>query len=190
MLTPGDPLQFERAEYTSVSSGPVCCTCKQPAAPEYHQFNGRVFCTNCRQQIEHSIGQLHQSGNMGQAFLFGLGAAILGSVIFYAVSALTGYQLGLIGVLVGYLVGKAVRKGSGSAGGRQYQVLAVSLTYASIAATYVPGHGISALAAPLLGGFQNILGLVIIGIALWQAWKMNRRVEVKFTGPFFARAVS
>ncbi len=45
-----------------------------------------------------------------------------------------------------------------------------------------------ALAAPVLGGFQNILGMIIIGIALWQAWKMNRRVDVTFTGPFQAGA--
>ncbi len=42
--------------------------------------------------------------------------------------------------------------------------------------------------APVMGGFQNVLGIIIIGIALWQAWKMNRRVEVTFTGPFAAGA--
>ena len=138
---------------------------------------------------------------MAQAALFGLGAAALGSVIFYGVTALTGYEIGLIGVLVGYLVGKAVRKGSGSIGGVQYQVLAVGLTYLSITSTYVLGilryaHSAdnylklfgAALIAPVLGGLQNILGIIIIGIALWQAWKMNRRVDVKFTGPFAAGA--
>jgi hypothetical protein len=201
MPIPGDDLQFERAEYAGGNAGPACCTCKQPATPQYHQFNGRVFCTNCRRQIEQSLQQFHQSGSMAQASLFGLGAAVLGSVIFYAVTALTGYELGLIGVLVGYLVGKAVRKGSGSVGGLQYQALAVALTYTSITSTYVLGilrsvHTPSdlpylklfafALVAPVLGGFQNILGIIIIGIALWQAWKMNRRVDVKFTGPFAA----
>ncbi len=48
-------LQFERAEYSGGNTGPACCTCKEPATPQYHQFNGRVFCTNCRQQIEQSI---------------------------------------------------------------------------------------------------------------------------------------
>jgi hypothetical protein len=192
-------LQFERAEYSGGNTGPACCTCKEPATPQYHQFNGRVFCTNCRQQIEQSIQQLHQTGSMAQAALFGLGAAVLGSVIFYGVTALTGYELGLIGVLVGYLVGKAVRKGSGSTGGLQYQVLAIVLTYISIASTYVLGvHSTGdvpylklftfAVMAPVMGGFQNVLGIIIIGIALWQAWKMNRRVEVTFTGPFAAGA--
>jgi hypothetical protein len=195
-------LQFERAEYTGGSTGPTCCTCQQPAIPEYHQFNGRVFCTSCRFQIEHSMEQLHQSGSLGRAFLFGLGAAAVGSLIFYAVSALTGYEFGLIAVLVGWMVGKAVRKGSGSTGGWRYQALAMALTYISIVSTAIPGIVASAhsaqtgtiefylfvfavaLASPVLGGLRNILGIIIIGIGLWEAWKFNRRVEVKFTGPF------
>jgi hypothetical protein len=196
-------LQFERAEYAGGNAGPACCTCKQPATPQYHQFNGRVFCTNCRQQIEQSIQQLHQRGSMAQAALFGVGAAVVGALIFYAVTSVTGYEIGLIGVLVGFLVGKAVRKGSGSIGGTQYQVLAIVLTYVSIASRYVleilhsAGASVDlpylrlfgvALVAPVMGGFQNILGMIIIGIALWQAWKMNRRVDVRFTGPFAAGA--
>lgn len=39
-----------------------------------------------------------------------------------------------------------------------------------------------ALAAPFLGGLSNILGLIIIGIGLYEAWKINRRVPV--SGPF------
>ncbi|MFN7997857.1 MAG: hypothetical protein U0Q18_29830 [Bryobacteraceae bacterium] len=164
---------------------------------------------------------------MGRAFLYGLGAAVLGSVVFYAVSALTGYQFGLIAVVVGWAVGKAVRKGSGSFGGRRFQVLAVLLTYASIASTHVPGITkyffeqsraraaaasnvqpgsavpqqsreksavamavffgmvfLLALALPILTAARNILGLIIIGIALWEAWKFTREVKVAFSGPF------
>jgi hypothetical protein len=221
-------LQFERAEYSGGHSGPSCCTCKRPAESEYHQLNGRVFCTACRSQIEHSIEKLHKSGSLLRAGLFGLGAAVVGSLIYYAVSAATGYEFGLIAVVVGLLVGKAVRKGSGSVGGPRYQALAILLTYFSIASSYVPTitkgvYALSekrekaeaqafaqappgtppppqrvhmrvvpfyslmfglALAAPVLGGFRNIIGLVIIGFALWEAWKFNRRVQVKFTGPF------
>jgi hypothetical protein len=41
-----------------------------------------------------------------------------------------------------------------------------------------------ACAIPFLAGAQNILGLVIIGIALFQAWKINRRVPLEITGPY------
>jgi hypothetical protein len=39
-----------------------------------------------------------------------------------------------------------------------------------------------AFAAPFLGGASNFMGLIIIAIALYEAWKLNRRIPV--TGPF------
>jgi hypothetical protein len=241
-LGPGSPethpdpnateLQFDRAEFSGGDSGPACCTCKHPAEGQYHQMNGRVFCTACRAKVEQAIERMRQSGSLPRAALFGLGAAILGSLVYYGVSAATGYEFGLIAVVVGLMVGKAVRKGSGSLGGKRYQALAMLLTYFSISSTYVPpltkafyaaaakhekveGAAVTqapaatdaprqkvrlgvvpfyafmfvlALAAPVLGGFQNILGTIIMGIGLWEAWKFNRRVNVKFTGPFAVAA--
>ena len=46
---------------------------------------------------------------------------------------ITGYEIGIVAIGIGYLVGKAVRKGAGGFGGTRYQVLAVFLTYAAIA---------------------------------------------------------
>jgi hypothetical protein len=40
------------------------------------------------------------------------------------------------------------------------------------------------LAAPFLGGFQNVIGILIIGFALWEAWKMNRHVPLIVEGPY------
>jgi Sec-independent protein secretion pathway component TatC len=39
-----------------------------------------------------------------------------------------------------------------------------------------------AFASPFLAGFENIMGLIIIAIALYEAWKLNKRVPV--SGPF------
>lgn len=41
-----------------------------------------------------------------------------------------------------------------------------------------------ALAAPFLQGAQNIIGLLIIGFALWEAWKINTKQVPALTGPF------
>ena len=38
-------------------------------------------------------------------------------------------------------------------------------------------------AAPFLGGVQSIMGLVIIGIGLYEAWKFNRLRQTVMTGP-------
>ena len=40
------------------------------------------------------------------------------------------------------------------------------------------------LAAPFLAGFENIIGLLIIAIGLYEAWKLNQRLVVNITGPF------
>jgi hypothetical protein len=36
---------------------------------------------------------------------------------------------------------------------------------------------------PFLAGAQNIMGIVIIGIGLYEAWKINKRRIVSVTGP-------
>ena len=38
-------------------------------------------------------------------------------------------------------------------------------------------------ALPFLAGIENIIGILIIGFALYEAWKLNRRVELTVTGP-------
>jgi hypothetical protein len=39
------------------------------------------------------------------------------------------------------------------------------------------------LAAPFLAGVQNLVGLLIIGVALWEAWKFNARQPLSISGP-------
>jgi hypothetical protein len=33
-------------------------------------------------------------------------------------------------------------------------------------------------------GFQNIIGILIIGFGVYEAWKLNRRVPLEIAGPF------
>ncbi len=72
------------------------------------------------------------------ASLFGAGAGLAGTAIWCVIRIVMHMELGIVAMLVGYIVGKAVRKGSGGWGGRRYQVLAVLITYACISATFVP----------------------------------------------------
>jgi hypothetical protein len=161
----------------------------------------------------------------------GFAAAVLGAVLYYAISAMTGYEFGLIAIVVGFGVGAAVRWGSNGRGGWAYQTLAIALTYLAIVGTYIPpifsglknaqaasatstqvsgasasdqaapsdvrdaaptaGQAMVAIilllllacAAPFLAGFQNVIGIIIIGIGLYEAWKLNRRTPFDVTGP-------
>ena len=72
------------------------------------------------------------------AGVFGLGAGVVGAGIYYAVIAIANLEIGIVAILIGYMVGYAVRKGAGGRGGRRFQVLAVALTYASVALAYTP----------------------------------------------------
>ena len=166
-------------------------------------------------------------------------------------------EIGLISILVGYMVGMAVRKGSNGRGGWVYQLLAIFLTYTAISASYsavivpeiianmrekraakkeaiaakkadieakkadpkakkaedlaqadeddedqadlkdmTPGQALSGLALavvflvgfayaiPIMAGMQSPMGLLIIGFALWEAWKLNKRIPFVINGPF------
>ncbi len=231
-MTATDALQFERAEFDQTPTA-QCAACKAPLADYYYDVNGRTVCEKCRYAIEASLASGSAMGRVGRALGAGLGAAILGSALYYAIAALTGYELGLIAIVVGFGVGSAVRWGSGGRGGKGYQALAIALTYLAIVSTYIPpivrefskiqsersadaakspapaeaapstntppvevkqaGPLVMVLAllfllalacvAPFLGGLENIMGLVIIGIGLYEAWKLNRRTPVTITGP-------
>ena len=197
-------LQFDRAEFAQPRLGAVTCSvCKQAVHDAYFHINGLVACAACKERIESSgAGRVTMIG-FGKSLLFGVGAAIAGAVVWYAVTKITGLEIGLIAIAVGFLVGIAVRKGSRGWGGWQYQTLAVVLTYFAIVATYVPpllkGMGaqehavtlplliyvfVFACAVPFLAGAQNFLGWIIIGIALYQAWRINHRVPLEITGPY------
>ena len=73
-----------------------------------------------------------------RALLFGAGGALLGLVLYSAVGIITGLSIGYVSLAVGYVVGKAVLKGSRGRGGRRYQIAAVLLTYASVSISAVP----------------------------------------------------
>src|SRR6266699_3019573 len=41
-----------------------------------------------------------------------------------------------------------------------------------------------AAALPILAGIGNIIGLFIIGIALYEAWRLNKAIPLRITGPY------
>jgi hypothetical protein len=215
------------------AGAPTCAQCQASIADAYYEVNGHVVCPGCKTALERSPTGSGAS-RLLRATAFGLGGAIVGAGIYYAILAATGYEIGLVAIAVGWLVGRGVQKGSHGIGGWAYQALAVGLTYLAIVSTYVPfilneattdeakasaaaaapadsvsvtatpgtadsadatisagglAVGVLALlvlaaAAPFLAGFENVLGILIIGFALYQAWQMNRRVPMTINGPY------
>jgi len=234
-------LQFDRAERAGQTPGTACSFCQQPIAGSYYEINGKVSCLGCRGQIMAAWNRGSPALRFAKALGLGAAAAALGAGVYFGVEALTGYEFGLIAVVVGLLVGAAVRRGSSGRGGWRYQVLAMFLTYSAVVATdstliarelrkeiqaradsvgvapsvattpvavnaaATTGHqrpgplallfGVIVLlglayAAPVIIGFSSPLHLLIAGFALYEAWKLNRGVALRVTGPYqAARAV-
>ena len=215
------PLQFETAEGAR-SAASTCAGCSTPLVGEYHELNGHAVCAGCRAREEALHRQDAQSSRFLIAAVYGFGAAIAGGLLYWAFVKLTNIEFGLMAIAVGWLVGKAVMKGSNMRGGRRYQILALALTYFSITFSYgafmiealvkspppastrgVTGSRDEAaspgvakqsagivmiflilLASPFLGGFSNVIGLLIIAIGLFEAWKQTRPAPFTTSGPF------
>ena len=232
---PTDDLQFTTAEPGVSSAGGAaapgrnCLACKRPITSMYYAVRDKIVCPDC---YDRAMAPPAGSGfgRFVKATVLGIGAGLVGAAIWFAIRRAAHLEIGLVAILVGYMVGKAVRKGSGGRGGRGYQVLAVVLTYSCIAANYMPDifEGLSkaanenrvatddtaagtaitppaqvdagrqivavalllalvfavSLAAPFLAGVQNLIGLLIIAFALWQAWKLTAPRRLAITGPY------
>jgi hypothetical protein len=238
----GAGMQFDKVELASSEAARACRACQRPIVDEYFEVGGNVVCSACAE----TLGGPRGGGALLRALLFGGGAALLGSIVWYAISKVTDSEWGLAAIGVGLFVGFAVRKGARGRGGWKYQALAMLLTYASITASKVPsvlqalvegakseqGEGTDgkttapaatgsdgapangaansggsaagggagavavallvvlalALASPFLTAGSNFLGLIIIAIALYEAWKLNKRVPIN--GPFHIRPLA
>ncbi|MEX0691366.1 MAG: hypothetical protein WD934_04785 [Gemmatimonadales bacterium] len=117
---------------------PSCAVCHQPIADEYYRVAGTAFCPTCRDTLTAANVRGVAAHEFVRAGLFGLVGAAGGAAVYYAVLLGTGYEVGLIAILVGFMVGYMVRKGAYGLGGRRYQILAMTLTYLAIGATYIP----------------------------------------------------
>ena len=246
-------LDFSKADFGAPAAGLKCASCPVEILDRYFEVNGATVCTNCRRliaEMERPEGGLKR---FVLATLFGVTGGAAGAAVWYAVARLFNLEIGLIAILVGWLVGSGVHKGSQGRGGWRYQFLAAFVTYASIVTTYIPpivtelskrtdastapapaagkdtgtakpavpetpstalapaeataGRGVPdapasflgalgalalaaaflyvlAFAAPFLMGVENLIGILIIGFAVHQAWRMNARRVFDIKGPF------
>lgn len=265
---PADDLQFQTAEAAednpTDTPGQQCIVCSAPITDTYYAVGEQVLCPSCATAVQ-APPPGTPFGRFLKATALGLGAGLVGAVIWFAIRRLAHVEVGLVAILVGFMVGKAVRAGSGHRGGLGYQILAVLLTYSCIAANYMPDAiealiavanenaevadadandatangketdipgivpakeaavpedpasgentpaeapqeepvepltagervvGIAlilaiafafSLSAPFLEGTDNLIGLLIIGFALWEAWRFNAYAPLVVSGPY------
>lgn len=127
-------LQFDQADFgaAATASALACKQCQQPILEQYFDINGSVLCPACSQQVADTL-----TGGSGVARFFaalfaGAAAGAVGAGIYYGVAKVTGYEIGLVAIVVGLLVGGSVRWGCRGRGGWLYQLMAVLLAYMAI----------------------------------------------------------
>ena len=132
-----DSLQFEQAEFDDPAKGPRCTLCRMQSGESYFHLAGEVICPACAGSWQEAQRK-PSSSKLMRGFVYALGAAIGGAILMAVVTEVTGYQFALVSIAVGYLVAKALLKGTGGLGGRRCQVLAVVLTYFAVTTSFVP----------------------------------------------------
>ena len=94
-----DSLQFDRAEFNQSAAFP-CAFCKAPIAGDYFQVNGQTSCPNCREQLNAAMAGGSKTLRALRALAAGTVAGVGGFLIYWGVRALTGYEVGLISILL------------------------------------------------------------------------------------------
>jgi predicted membrane-bound spermidine synthase len=196
------PLDFDRADLSHAPQAVICTACAQPIGATYFGVNGNYVCVACRDRL---VPRAMQAGSFPMALGLGLVAAALCAAAYYAITAATGWELGIVAIVVGVVIGKVVRKGAGLRKGKRYRALAMLLAYVAITATYVPqimkvddfagsivGAGLLALILPvlMLMKLDNVLGLIILAIGVYEAWKLSAAPELSVQGPFTLEATA
>jgi hypothetical protein len=130
--------------------------------------------------------------NLPLGALYAIGTAIACSIGYAAIVIISKYELAIISIAVGYLIGTAAVMGAGN-GSRALQVIAVASTYVSICGSMFfmavwelmqagksaglmgnVGMLILSMGKPIFDlqeGFGGILGIAILAFGLLQAWQ-------------------
>lgn len=116
----------------------VCTACEKEVRDTYFLANGHMICPECRLDLLESAPSGSALGRLTKAIGFGLLGGAIGAAVYFGIVTLTGYELALVSILVGFLVGAGVKLGCGGRGGWGYQILAVGMTYLAIVSSYVP----------------------------------------------------
>ena len=137
-------LQFDKVDLGAPAEARSCPICKRPITDEYFEIARAIICgpapTRC-------AGSKEGRGAFGRALLFGVGAALLGTLVWYAIIKITDHEFGLLAIGVGLFVGVAVKRGGRGLGGWRYQALAMVLTYVSITGGLRPAGSQGAIEA-------------------------------------------
>jgi hypothetical protein len=143
MTSPQDAgeLQFDsvvpRAGDAAAAPADTRCTlCQTAIESEYFDVNGQAVCRACSEHVSREAATPRDLATLVRALVAGVVASVFGAALYFAVLAISGYEVGLVAIAIGYMVGYAVHAGARGRGGRRFQLLALALTYWAIGLAY------------------------------------------------------
>jgi hypothetical protein len=191
-------------EYAIKSEAPRCALCGSPIYIEFYRVNSKLSCAKCGVAARKGYA-VQDPAAYSQGMAHGVFAAGVAMALYALFTIVTHFYLGYVAVGVGWLIGKAMMKGSKGIGGPRYQLAAVVLTYLAVSVAAVPirvasfsaagdmnwGHEMLPLA--LWGVFSPILylqypifgfvGLVLLIFGMRIAWKTTAARRMLVDGP-------
>lgn len=135
------PIQFDRAvtkDGAAKAPGVVCSMCNTKIVERYWTIGDQPTCVSCKASIQRDAANAKRPGVFAKSALFGFGAALAGAALYYAVLKLLNLEIALVAIAIGFMVGKAMRKGSNGWGGKRFQLTAAALTYFAVGMAYLP----------------------------------------------------
>src|SRR6266849_8276836 len=129
--------QFGTAEYLGKPGNDHCQFCHLPIAGNYYRINNAMACGGCAEKMRGALATDTHAAFV-RALLYGIGAAVVGMILYAVFEIATGLIIGYVSLAVGWMVGTAMMKGSNGVGGRRYQITAALLTYAAVSLAAVP----------------------------------------------------
>jgi hypothetical protein len=140
---PPTDLQFdqavasETADPNAATFGVSCSRCQRRMTQSYFTLSDKPYCGDCKAGIEQVVVRGRRPAAFFKAMLFGTGAAVAGAIVYYGVLAVLELEIAIVAILIGYMVGYAIRRAVPS-GGRRYQIMGAALTYLAVGLAYMP----------------------------------------------------
>lgn len=174
----------------------VCTNCSNPIREKstYFRVQGKkkgegmsFLCPECFTKITEGLVKENQNPNILLALVAGVIGAAVGGIIWYLITVFTGWQIGIIAILVGWLAGRGAILGAGNKRGSSLQILSIIITiFVMLASEYfifnhffneagfsgsLPIDGFLRVYKDYIFSFEGIITLVFYGIAIWQAFR-------------------
>jgi hypothetical protein len=190
--------------YAIKSEAPRCSLCGSPIIDEFYRVNLGLACAKCGVAAR-SGSPVTSTSSYTNGLLSGIFAAGVSMLAYAAFTIATHFYLGYVAVGVGWIIGKAMMKGSEGVGGPRYQVTAVVLTYLSISLAAIPIRvftfssasdmnwaselmplALWGLASPILYlqyPIFGFIGLILLFVGMRTAWRLTAVRRLVVDGP-------